>query len=218
MARILHIDTALENASVCLSINGELITMKKNPDQKDHAIWIHTAIKQLLSDDRSLPDAIAVSIGPGSYTGLRVGLATAKGLCYAFRVPLITCNTLFMMAVSASHSSTSLVIPMIDARRMEVYTAAYRTPNLTTEMEPQALILNHDAYSSLLKAYTVTFFGNGSHKFKTICDNPNAIFSDVFTDASHMIAFAEDQFHRSSFADVAYCEPLYLKDFHTPAH
>jgi len=125
---ILNIDTAVQSASVCLSENNDLIGLKINPSQKDHASWLHIAIEQLLKEnaiDLQKLAAIAVSAGPGSYTGLRVGMASAKGLCYVLNIPLITVDTLKMMANAAVVENTDLLCPMIDASRMDVFAALF---------------------------------------------------------------------------------------------
>ena len=130
MALILHIDTAVQSASICLAENEKILGTKVNPAEKESASWLHMAIQELLLKSAISPgqlDAIAISAGPGSYTGLRVGMATAKGLCYALSKPLITINTMQMMANSVEKPSTELLCPMIDARRMEVFTAVYDT-------------------------------------------------------------------------------------------
>src|SRR4029079_3666588 len=125
--------------------------------------------------------AVAVSAGPGSYTGLRVGMAAAKGLCYALRIPLLTINTLQMMAAAAVAEPTDLLCPMIDARRMEVFTGLY-TKKLDAVMPAQALILQENSFADVLQKHTVTFFGNGSEKCKTVIQHPNAVFRTITTD------------------------------------
>ena len=213
MALILNIDTALDTASVCLAKDGKSIALKVNKSQKDHAAWIHKAIDEIVQDIKSL-DAISVTIGPGSYTGLRVGLATAKGLCYALQLPLITIGTLPNMALSASGCDSDLLCPMIDARRMEVFTAVYDKTGKEI-MKPAAIILDEDSYKDILKNKRVCFFGSGSIKFRNICKNDNALFNNIETDASSMITVSEQLFMQKSFADLAYSEPLYLKEFHS---
>src|SRR6185503_9501274 len=135
MALILHIDTAVEAASVCLAKNGEVLFISKNvrkdslgERQKDHAAWLHIAIKDIFEKNNleiTSLDAVAVTEGPGSYTGLRIGMATAKGICYGLSKPLVTLNTLLVMANAAKSNDAGLLCPMIDARRMEVFTAVY---------------------------------------------------------------------------------------------
>src|SRR5687767_4686808 len=168
MTRILTIDTSTEKASIALSEAGETIGLSINEEQKDHAGWIHQAIENLLaSKSLSLKElhAVAVTAGPGSYTGLRIGLATAKGLCYALSLPLITVNTLEAMAVCAiaAKQEAERFCPMIDARRMEVFTAVY-DQELSVIMKPAAMILDSTAFQTLLNDYRVLFFGNGYPK------------------------------------------------------
>lgn len=220
MSLILNIDTAVQTASVCLSQNGESIGLKINPSQKDHAAWLHIAIEELLQEhDHSLSSlhAIAVSAGPGSYTGLRVGMATAKGLCYALNLPLITVNTLKMMAVAAQDEPTDLLCPMIDARRMEVFTAVYNK-TLTELVSPENIILSDTFLENLLEECTITFFGNGSAKFSKLINNKNAIFRQLEATAAHLGQLAYLFYNQKEFADLAYSEPFYGKEFYSPAH
>ena len=143
MSIILNIDTAVQTSSVCLAQNNEVLALKINPSQKDSAAWLHMAIKEVLKEQnielKDL-DAIAVSEGPGSYTGLRVGMSTAKGLCYVSQKPLITINSLQMMAVAAKDEPTDFICPMIDARRMEVFTAIF-DHELNYVLQPSNFIL-----------------------------------------------------------------------------
>jgi tRNA threonylcarbamoyladenosine biosynthesis protein TsaB len=230
MPLILNIDTATEYASACLSRDGELIAIESNPNQKDHAAFIQPAIKRLLSTVRyqlSSVDAIAVSNGPGSYTGLRVGLSTAKGLCYALDKPLLLVNTLEIIATSAIQNAHQLIIPssslstvfcpMIDARRMEVFTAVYDEQLKQIEL-PAAKIIDANSFSELLSNHNIIFSGSGAEKFEEIVGNNNAYFLHAQYDASHMATIAENLYLLKSFADKAYSEPYYLKEFFTPAH
>jgi tRNA threonylcarbamoyladenosine biosynthesis protein TsaB len=215
---ILNIDTAVVSASLCLSKDDEVLKLKINPSQKDHASWIHVAIKEMMEDAGiSLQelDAIAVSSGPGSYTGLRVSMATAKGLCYALQKPLITVGTLKMMAVAAMDTTTELLCPMIDARRMEVFTAVY-DHSLSEILTPVNIILENDSFKELLQTNSILFFGNGSEKFKSLTRDPNAYFKNVEANAKHMTGLSFSQFQKHEFADLAYSEPYYGKAFYTP--
>lgn len=224
MAVILNIDTATENASVCLSENGKLLAIESNPNQKDHASFIQPAIQQLLLSANyhlSAIDAIAVSNGPGSYTGLRVGLSTAKGLSYALNKPLILINTLEIIATAAigyvkEKQADHLFCPMIDARRMEVFTAVY-DQELKEIIPPAALILNENSFADLLQQHTILFNGNGAEKFEKIISANNAKFIYTKHNASHMQTIAQKMYLLKSFADKAYSEPYYLKEFYTPA-
>ena len=219
MALILNIDTAVDVASLCLAKDKEVLSIAGNESQKDHAAWLHIAIKDIFEKNdlelRSL-DAIAVTGGPGSYTGLRIGMATAKGICFALNKPLICLNTLLVMANAAKKESTDLLCPMIDARRMEVFTAIY-TKELEIVKDPAAITLNENSFAEYLSTNSICFFGNGSNKFQAIEKSPQAFFSDIKTDASSMISLSEKSFTEEKFADLAYAEPLYLKEFYTPA-
>jgi len=216
---ILNIDTAVQSASICLSEKDKALDLMLNPSQKDQAAWIQPAIKEMMKrrgiELKDL-DAVAVSSGPGSYTGLRVGLATAKGLCYALNLPLITVNTLAMMAEAVENVDTDLLCPMIDARRMEVFTAMYdREKN--QEMAPVNLILDETSFKEQLEAKTVSFFGNGSNKFQSLIHHPNALFKEVEASAQHMIVLTYRKFTNHEFANLAYAEPFYGKEFYSPA-
>jgi tRNA threonylcarbamoyladenosine biosynthesis protein TsaB len=217
MAIILNIDTAVNTASVCLARGSRSIQFTLNDHQRDHAAWLHPAIQRVIRDARltiNELDAIAVTIGPGSYTGLRVGLSTAKGLCFSLGVSLIVVNTLEMMAYATREYDTDLLCPLIDARRMEVFTAVY-DKNLTQIIEPAALILDSTSFGSLLNTKRIVFSGNGAEKLKSVIHHPNAIFSTTVATAADMTYLAEQRFLEKKFADLAYTEPLYLKEFHT---
>lgn len=217
MAIILNIDTAIEASSVCLSKNGEMIQARVQRDRKEHAAWLHPAIKEIINASGlkiGAIEAIGVTIGPGSYTGLRIGLATAKGLCYALNIPLISINTLAVMAYPEKNSKADLLCPMIDARRKEVFTAVY-DKDLKEIVKPCSMIINEQSFSDLLSSNKITFSGNGSYKFRQMIDHPNAVFSDNVTTATDMSYLSEQYFHRKEFSDIAYTEPLYLKEFYS---
>jgi len=218
MALILNIETAVDAASVCLADGNRLLSLMKNETRKDHAAWLHPVIEDMMKKTAyKLQDlaAIAVSIGPGSYTGLRIGLATAKGLCYALQKPLITVNTLQVMANAATDYATDLICPMIDARRMEVFTGLFNK-SLETVIEPKALVIDEKSFAEQLAKHRILFFGNGSEKFKAVCRNMNAVFDSIPFNASNMVTLSEKQFTAKKFADLAYAEPLYLKEFYSP--
>ena len=219
MALILNIDTAVDAASVCLAKDGRILFLEKNDRQKDHAAWLHLAIKEIFEKNNlelKTVDAIGVTGGPGSYTGLRIGMATAKGICYALNKPLITLNTLQVMAAAAGNAKAELLCPMIDARRMEVFAAIY-SKDLQIIKEPAAIEINEESFEEELTTSSICFLGNGSVKFQAVKKNKNAIFSSIIADASSMISLSEEKFKQKEFADLAYAEPLYLKEFHTPA-
>jgi tRNA threonylcarbamoyladenosine biosynthesis protein TsaB len=189
----------------------------KNEHLKEQAGWLHLTIEKIIKDAGcTMKDinAVAVSNGPGSYTGLRIGLSAAKGLCYALQIPLLTIGTLQMMAQGVEDSEADLYCPMIDARRMEVFTALYdRAEKEITA--PAALILDENSFGEELKKNRILFFGNGACKFKNICGYPNAIFKEIATDASQLAKLSQRQFIIKDFADLAYSEPLYVKEFFT---
>lgn len=220
MAWILNIDSALDAASVGLGKDGRPHSIFANDVPKDHAAWMHNAISRLVRGSGlalSELDAVAVTIGPGSYTGLRVGLATAKGICFAIQKPLIACVTLEVMAHAGAGLEVDLLCPMIDARRMEVFTALYGK-NLAPIIEPVAMILDPMSFDGHLNKNRIGFFGSGSQKFHSICKNSNASFHQITMDASHMAPLTEKMFKNKHFADLAYSEPLYLKEFQTKPH
>jgi tRNA threonylcarbamoyladenosine biosynthesis protein TsaB len=213
----LHIDTAVAGASLCLSEGMDVIATDENPDARDTAAWLQAAIRDLFArEGRRLQElaAISVSAGPGSYTGLRVGMASAKGLCYALNVPLLAIPTLKMMAVAALPAD-GLLCPLIDARRMEVFAAVY-TKDLDEVLPAHNRILDENSFSELLEQGPVTFFGNGSDKFQAIMSHPNARFASVAAAARHLVPLADAAFRAGAFADLAYDVPNYGKEFYTP--
>jgi tRNA threonylcarbamoyladenosine biosynthesis protein TsaB len=215
MAILLHIDTAVETASVCLSNDADPIKLAVNDNQKEHAAWLHPAIQRLLQEAAMTVkdlDAVAVSIGPGSYTGLRVGLSAAKGLCYALDIPLIATGTLEVMAGAVKNKDATLICPLIDARRMEVFTAVYDR-SLTEIKKPYAMIINQSSFSELLSSNRVLFCGNGGKKLQAVLSDNNAIFSTDIATAADMCPLSSRYFREKKFSDVAYTEPLYIKDF-----
>jgi len=218
MSLILNIDTALERASVCLAKDGHALEVAINDNQKDHALWLHNAVDDLLKktgNSVAQLEGVAVTIGPGSYTGLRVGLAAAKGLCYVLKIPLITINTLEVIAFAVKEEAAGLICPMIDARRMEVFTALY-DKHLNEKQSPQAIIIDETSFVTILSANNILFCGNGHKKFQALCTNPHAFFSENVADASHLAQLSFPRFSSNTFADLAYTEPLYIKEFYSP--
>lgn len=217
MSLILNIDSSVELASLCLAKDGIAINTVSNEKLKDHAAWMHPAINELLRKENLTlkdVDAVAVSIGPGSYTGLRVALASAKGLCYAMNIPLITIGTLEIMAHAVKDLATDLICPMIDARRMEVFTAVY-DKNVNPVISPQPMIIDENSFASLLPYRKMLFCGNGVTKLQAIISNSNALFSNHIVDATGMAYLSYQQFCKKEFADLAYVEPLYIKEFYS---
>lgn len=217
MSLILNIDTSSETASLCLSENEICLALEYNNIQKDHAAWIHPTIKEVLNKTgKKISDlkAIGITGGPGSYTGLRVSMATAKGLCFALNIPLISVNTLEAMAVVALGEDTDYICPMIDARRMEVFTALY-DKNLSYIIPPSTIILDKNSFFEPLQHKKIVFFGNGKKKFEEIICEKNAIFKNLIFNASHLSGVIYRKFVKSEFSDLEDSEPIYLKEYYT---
>lgn len=218
MSLILNIDTALEIASVCLAKEKQVLQFSVNENQKEHSSWLHNSIAKLMQKagyDMKELSAVAVSIGPGSYTGLRVGLAAAKGFCYALQIPLIAVNTLKLVAFAAKEEAVDLICPMIDARRMEVFTTIY-DKNFVEKIPRQAMVLDENSFTSLLSTNKILFCGNGVPKLKPFVSNSHASFSASTADASHLAQLTYSLFVNKEFASLVYSEPLYLKEFYSP--
>ena len=219
MALILHIDTALQQANIGIAKDGELMLQIQNSDQYNHASFVQPAIQQVLQQlgiSINSIDAIGITAGPGSYTGLRVAMASAKGLCYALQKPLLAVGTLEVMTVAAVEKfpEYSFYCPMIDARRDEVYTAAY-TARLEIEMAPQPLILDNHSYKDVLAKGKTLFWGSGSEKYRDILNfNINAFFEQPVYDGKHIAQCLFNSFKNKDFENLAYSEPAYLKGFY----
>ena len=219
MALILNIDTATEKASICLAEEGQTIALAENAEQKDHASWLHPAVEKMMRQTgRQLRDlqAVAVVSGPGSYTGLRVGMAAAKGFCYALQIPLITEDKLKMMAFAAREQDpgVDLLCPMIDARRMEVFTAIFQN-DLSVLLSSTAMIIDGNSFSEYLENHRLSFFGGGSDKCKPIISSPSAAFIDVKDHAGYLGVLSFLRYLHQEFTGLAYSEPAYTKEFYT---
>jgi tRNA threonylcarbamoyladenosine biosynthesis protein TsaB len=222
MALILQIETATQTCSVALAEDGELLHLVEKTERNIHAAVITLFIEELMlkaGKNFSDLDAVAVSMGPGSYTGLRIGVSTAKGICYALDIPLIAVNTLEAMSSGFlnhcfSVNQQTLFCPMIDARRMEVYCAVFDHQNLSVSAT-EAKIIEDQAFADLFAQHIIYFFGDGAAKCADILGtNLNArIMDDFDNSAAHLTQLAYDKYLKNSFEDVAYFEPYYLKDF-----
>ena len=223
MSLILSLETATSSCSVALSLNGEVLACRELNERNVHASYITVFVDAVLKEaGRKMKDvdAVAVSRGPGSYTGLRIGVSTAKGLCYALDIPLISVNTLEAMAAGLSKSGRFdkevLFCPMIDARRMEVFTAVFNSKG--KEISPvEAKIIDEASFSELLSNHKIIFFGDGAEKCERVLgENENALFvTDFVNSAKDLVDIAGHKFQERNFENTAYFEPFYLKDFLT---
>ena len=215
MAYILNIETATKNCSVALAKDGETLFFSEISDLGySHAEKLHVFIEEILVKAKIAPkdlNAIAISSGPGSYTGLRIGVSTAKGLCFALDIPLISIDTLTSLA-SQVHIDNGIVIPMIDARRMEVYSAIFDSKNNMIR-KVEAEIITESSFNEF--AETIYFVGDSNDKVKQILTNSNFVFLDdiKYPSAKDMSAISYQKFQEKIFEDLAYYEPYYLKDF-----
>lgn len=220
MALILNIETSTDVCSVALSRDGQILFSEVDIEGPSHAKLIGPFIDKALKVAENLelkPDAISVSSGPGSYTGLRIGVSIAKGVCYALGIPLISIPTLDLLTDmfinSIENSENILIRPVLDARRMEVYTGLYNEKGFSIE-GAKALIVNENSFENELAENLVYFVGNGSAKLRNVLLSQNARFVDDLKPlAEAMIKLAEKSYDESDFVDVAYFEPFYLKEF-----
>jgi len=218
LALILNIETASKNCSVSISENGDIIALKEiNEGGYTHAENLHPFIEEVLKISNlkiNNIDAVAVSKGPGSYTGLRIGVSAAKGICFAIDKPLISIDTLKVLALQLNIEN-GYIIPMLDARRLEVYSSIFDEYHQEIR-KTEAEILNEDSFINYLNSEKVYFLGDGSEKFKSMISHPNAIFIDnKFPSANKMGILSEEKFQKNEFENLAYFEPFYLKDFVT---
>lgn len=225
MNYILNIHTTAEKAIVNISNENEAISTFVNSEQKEHAGFLHTAIKKMLDENHvniSELKAVGVTGGPGSYTGIRVGLATAKGLCFALKIPMMMYNSLELMAFSAiqnsQNDSKALFCPMIDARRMEVFTAIYDN-QLMEIQSPAAIVLDEKSFSNLAFDLLVFYFGSGAEKFKKLIQNSDTNFHYLLSDISSesLASFGWNKFKKNDFENMVNAKPLYVKEFYTTA-
>ena len=223
MARILSIETSTGVCSVAYSVDGKVIASKELFEANSHAAHLTVLILNLFKENNLTAstdlDAVAVSSGPGSYTGLRIGVSTAKGICYASNLPLIAIDSMHIMSfpiVSRNWEASELpylFCPLMDARRMEVYTALF-DKDMNVSEAISAKIVDEETFNSALTNHKVVFFGNGSEKCKEMIQHDNAIFiDDIHPLAKNLAPLAEKYFNENKFVDVAYFEPFYLKDF-----
>lgn len=223
MACLLTIETSTKACSLAMSQDGKLIFNRKETQANSHAsligIYAWEAMQFVRKQDLRV-DAIAVSAGPGSYTGLRIGVSEAKGLCYGLGIPLLAIPSLqvilsemLRMATPCAFSDNTLFCPMIDARRMEVYAALYDR-NFTEKRPVQADIIDENSYKSYMEKSPVVFMGDGMDKCKDVLKSPNALFvNGIQPTAEAMIPLAEHAYRKKEWVDVAYFEPFYLKEF-----
>lgn len=217
MANILCLETSTTNCSVAIAVNGKVKGIREENNQKfSHAEKLHVFIAEVLNEsglDKKDLDAIAISKGPGSYTGLRIGVSAAKGLCFALDIPLISIPTLEVLAQQAEYEDC-YIIPLLDARRMEVYSAVFNSKKKQIR-ETKAEILDENSFQEYLEGQKTIFLGDGAAKFKELCSHKNVVFlEDKFPSATSMALLAEAKYKISDTEDVAYFEPYYLKEFH----
>jgi len=215
---LLCIETSGKNCSVALFEGLQLVSIREvHTEQFSHSENLHVFIEQVLKESNLQPKAIkaiAISAGPGSYTGLRIGVATAKGLCYGWDIPLIALPTLRILAEQVSYEFTDIeyIIPMIDARRMEVFTAVY-SHDFSPILGERAEILTESTFDTYLNKGKTIFLGDGITKFQAICKHKNAYFwENKFPSAKQMGRLALEKYQAQAFEDIAYFEPFYLKE------
>ena len=220
MAYILHIETSTKQCSVALAYKGKpLFSRVLNSESFSHNEKLHLFISEVLEEANLKPkqlDAISVSKGPGSYTGLRIGVAAAKGFCFALDIPLIALNSLEILVQGVTQAEVELIIPMMDARRMEVYTAIFDGSKNWIN-QTSALVLNQDSFKEIVKDKTVLFLGNGTNKFQELIPEINLThsFENNYPNAIDMVELTWGKYISEDFESLAYFEPFYLKDFQT---
>ena len=215
MARILNLETATTNCSVSISLDGELVSIKEeNTPNYSHAEQLHIFIKEALAATSfSDIDAIAVSKGPGSYTGLRIGVSAAKGLCFSLDLPLISIPTLESMANQIQVGEDEIILPVLDARRMEVYSCVF-DDKYKEIRETKAEVIDENSFAEFSKFKKIHIIGSGAEKCEEIIKQPDfKFYKEAFPSAKEMAKLGQKKFEAGDFEDVAYFEPYYLKDF-----
>lgn len=220
MSIILNIETATQNCSVGLARDGQVLAIRESNEKNIHAARVSVFSEEVCKEagiEMKDMDAVAVSMGPGSYTGLRIGVSAAKGFCYALEIPLIAVPTLQSMALSVLltdvDQEADLFCPMIDARRMEVYTALFNRENREIKAT-EALIVDEDSFKHDAKKHRIVYFGDGAEKCREVLDPRGMNFiGGIMPSASGLAIIADQKFKQKKFEDLAYFEPYYLKDF-----
>ncbi len=219
MSLILNIDTTTNVCSVAVANKGKLIDVIETTDDKNHSHVLTVFIEKIFNKNKlNIQDlsAVAISEGPGSYTGLRIGTSVAKGICYANNIPLISIDTLQALAYNVKKTAdynNGLICPMIDARRLEVYFSIF-DKKLVKLTKTESKIINNDSFNNELKNNKITFCGNGSQKCKEYIKSENAVFfNNVITSAKNMVELSYNKLINNEFVDVAYFTPFYLKSF-----
>jgi tRNA threonylcarbamoyladenosine biosynthesis protein TsaB len=218
MSLILSLDTSTPVCSAALHQDGGLIITSEIHEKQAHGARLAPLIRNLFDASGRAQndlDAVAVTSGPGSYTGLRIGTSTAKGLCFALNTPLIACDTLTLLASQVRHIALSdtLLCPMLDARRMEVYCAVFDS-NLHIISPIESLVVDDKSFSKLLEKNQILFFGDGAAKCRNVLQHPNVRFlDDIVPTAASLGGIAWEKFQRHQFEDLVHFEPMYLKEF-----
>jgi len=216
MSHLLLIDTAVNAASVALTSDKKILAQKEKTRQNDPAAWLHPAIQSLFEETGisiGQLDAVGVTAGPGSYTGLRVGMAAAKGFCFAQNIPLISISTLQLLAAGVQEEATDLIIALIDARRDEVYAGVYDR-DLRPVVEEQAMILGTDSFQSWREKNHVIYTGDGAAKIERLIGIKQFPLYTPKNLMGKLASLTYEKFQRSEFANLAYLEPTYLKEFY----
>ncbi len=221
MDYLLNIHTTSENAIVNISDGANVLITLENPNSKNHAAFLHSAIHQILQEIDIQPKdlkAVGVTGGPGSYTGIRVGLASAKGLCFALHIPLMVFNSLEVMAfemIKNMADKSALYCPMIDARRMEVFTAVY-DPELKEIIPPSAMVLDENTFSDIIAKQTIFFSGSGTRKFKNLKPHSSvSSFLESHISSKMLGLYSWHKFQKNEFKKVSSAIPLYMKEFYS---